>query len=117
MTPDSVVKNLNVFKDYLLGLFTSSEAVMMQAFRFVRAKETLHWRIVPAVSLATHRGRHSVAGSLCAVGAAAIRAATVRVVGQPGLWFFAPKRCTQSIRDQRFCHAAFHRPADNFTGV
>ena len=117
MTPDTIVEHLNVFKDHLLGLLTGGEAVMMQTFRFERAKETLHWRIVPTVSFATHRGRHSVASLQCAVGAAAILAATVRAVHQPGLWLLAPIRCTQSIRDQRFRHAAVHRPADDFTGV
>ena len=55
MTPDTIVKHLDVFKDDLSGLLTSCEAVMMQAFRFERAKEALHWRIVPAVSVAVLR--------------------------------------------------------------
>ena len=45
MTPDTIVKHLDVFKDDLSGLLTGGEAVMMQAFRFERAKEALHRRI------------------------------------------------------------------------
>ena len=117
MTPDTILKHLDVFKDHLPDLFTGGKAVVMQTFRFERAKEALHWRIVPAVSFSTHRGLHAVASLQCAVGAAAILAATVRVVHQPGFGFLAPIRRAQSIRHQRFSHPAIHRPADDFAGV
>ena len=42
MTPDTIVEHLNVFKDHLLGLLKSGEAVMMQTFHFERAK--CEWR-------------------------------------------------------------------------
>jgi hypothetical protein len=38
MTPDTIVKHLNLFKDHLLGLLTGGEAVLMQAFQFEAAK-------------------------------------------------------------------------------
>ena len=34
MTPNTLVKHLDVFKDHLPGLLPGSEAIMMQAFRF-----------------------------------------------------------------------------------
>ena len=54
MTPDMIVEHLDVFKGHLSGPLTGGEAVVMQAFRFECAKEALHRRIVPTVSLPTH---------------------------------------------------------------
>ncbi len=45
MTPDTTVEHLDVFKDYLPVLLTGGKAVVMQAFRFERAKEALHRRV------------------------------------------------------------------------
>ena len=61
MAPDTVVEHLDVFKDYLPSLLTGGKAVVMQAFRFERAKEALHRRIVPAISPPTHRCLHAIA--------------------------------------------------------
>lgn len=61
MTPDTIVEHLDVFKGHLPGLLTGGKAIVMQAFRFERAKEALHRRIVPAVSLPTHLCLHAIA--------------------------------------------------------
>ena len=47
VTPDTIVKHLDVFKNHLPGVFTRGEAIVMQAFGFQCAKETFHRRIAP----------------------------------------------------------------------
>lgn len=62
MAPDTIVEHLDVFKDHLPRLLAGGKAVVMQAFRFERAKEALHRGIVPAVSFPAHRCLHAIAG-------------------------------------------------------
>jgi YVTN family beta-propeller protein len=42
MTPDTIVDRVDVSKDHLPSLLTGDRAVVMQAFRFERAKEVLY---------------------------------------------------------------------------
>lgn len=42
MAPDAIVKHLDVFEDHPPGPLTGSETVVMQAFRFDRAREAGH---------------------------------------------------------------------------
>jgi hypothetical protein len=52
---NTIVVHLDVFKDHLPGLFTGGKAVVMQTFRFERAKEALHRRIDAPMSSNYHR--------------------------------------------------------------
>ena len=61
MMTNPIVKRLDIFKDDLSRLLTRGEAVMMQTFRLQRTKEAFHRRIVPAISLPTHRRLHAIA--------------------------------------------------------
>jgi len=54
VTTDAIVEHLDVLEHDLLGLLTSLEAIVVQAFGFDRAKEAFHRRVVPAASFTTH---------------------------------------------------------------
>ena len=54
MPPDTIVEHLDVFKHDLHCMLAGFKFEVMQAFRFERAEEAFHWRIVPTVAFMAH---------------------------------------------------------------
>jgi hypothetical protein len=52
--PNAVVEHLDLIKRDWPCMIKGFKFEVLQAFRFERAKEALHWRIVYTVAFATH---------------------------------------------------------------
>ena len=80
MTPITIVKNLDVFKNIQAGLISGSVVAVKGQFSFERAEETFHRRVVIAVTLATHATDHLELCQQRLILIAGILAASIRVV-------------------------------------
>ena len=57
-----VIEDLDVFEDFLSGLFAGFEISVPDQFVLDRCEEAFRYRGVPAVPLAAHAWYHAVAG-------------------------------------------------------
>jgi len=106
-----VIEDLDVFEDFLSGLFAGFEISAPDPFVLDRCEEAFRHRVVPAVSLAAHAWYHAVAGHHIAVSVRRIQPATIGVVNQSGCRPTRRNRHAQCAQDQSDIVARRHRPA------
>ncbi len=92
MSPLTVVEQLNVLRDFPLGLLPRGIPPMMHQLILQRPPETLHRRIVIAVALPTHGRGHAELPQLRLIVLSTILGPTVGVVDQAWAWALRPHR-------------------------
>ena len=60
MSPATIIKQLDVFKDSLPGLRPAGIVFVMNSFGFQTVKKTFRHRIIPAVAFPAHAANHAV---------------------------------------------------------
>src|SRR6266545_4282470 len=89
----------------------------MHALVLQTVEETLAGGVIPAISFPAHRREHAVVSELFLKLVAAILAAAIRVMNQPGKRSPPEPRHAQGIDHQLLGHPLAHRPADDLAGV
>jgi len=110
-----IVEQVNVFHDLIGGFGARPVAAMMHEFGFQRAPETLHRRVVIAVSFAAHRHAHSVASEQRLILMAAILAPAIRMVNQTHSKTACGDRLLQCTNNQIGRHPRTEAASDDLT--
>ncbi len=59
MLSNTVVEDLDVFRDFAFGLFVGRKSAVMHQFRLQDCPAAFHWCVIPAVALAAHGDLHT----------------------------------------------------------
>jgi len=117
MPPLAIVKEFNVLRDLPPILFPCFIPPVVHELVLRRPPETLHRRVVVAVSLTRDRGTQPELPQLSLVVMRAILGATSGVINKPWCWALGVEGLHERTPHEVRRHPGVHRMADHLTGV